>query len=118
MKNVDIDAHDVCERDGHAGEPCYRCGEGMDFPFKPSDCDHKCDAISFVDVNHFADGRGMADIRIRCGDCGNPFRFKGFRCGVSLEEPTVSVGATELRVPMQAATADNHPLGTSPKRRD
>lgn len=112
MRNVDIDAHDVCERVGHAGELCYRCGEGLDFRFKPSECDHQCEVISFVDVHHFdSDAPSMADMRVHCGNCGVPFRFKGLPCGIGFDKPMVSLGATELRVPMEAATAENHPLG-------
>lgn len=42
----------------------------------------------------------MADIKIRCSDCGKDFYFVGVETGVSSEEPRVSVDGTELRTPI------------------
>lgn len=42
-----------------------------------------------------------ADIRIKCAECGLPFRFIGLDCGDSQHEPKVSVDATELRAPIE-----------------
>lgn len=57
----------------------------------------KCDHEEFeakVDVNRLTDsGRFMADIRIKCKQCGEPFRFLGLPCGVA-----VSADGTEARI--------------------
>lgn len=44
-----------------------------------------------------------ADIRVKCADCGLPFRFSGVLPGSHPVEPRVSVDATELRAPIEPA---------------
>lgn len=44
-----------------------------------------------------------ADVRIKCAECGLPFRFIGIECGSSPFAPKVSVDATELRAPIEPA---------------
>lgn len=61
-------------------------------------CDHK-NHIAEVDVNHIADiNRWQADVRIRCAECGLPFRFIGLPAGLDLNGAAVSVDATEARL--------------------
>lgn len=48
-----------------------------------------------------------ADVRIRCAQCGMPFRFLGLKPGASPTQPMVSVDATEARLPI--APADSTP---------
>jgi hypothetical protein len=71
-------------------------------------CDHpnfKCDANIF----RLTDGEGgpvtgyTADIRIKCSECGLPFRFRGLPAGSHFAEPTVSADALELRAPLEPA---------------
>lgn len=42
----------------------------------------------------------VAEIKIRCTQCGLPFRFIGAPTGYSFKHPTVDVPATELRAPI------------------
>ncbi len=44
--------------------------------------------------------RFTTDLRVKCSDCGMPFRFLGSRFGVDPKEPTLSVDSLELRIPM------------------
>lgn len=54
-----------------------------------------------VTVNRLQDtGRFMADVRIECAGCKEPFHFKGLAMGYSPTEPMVSVDGLELRVPI------------------
>lgn len=47
-----------------------------------------------------------ADIRVRCGDCEEPFRWIGVPAGLSPARPMVSVDETELRAPLRPASSD------------
>jgi hypothetical protein len=59
-----------------------------------------------VTVNRLQEGEGgpaenyMADVRIRCAECGVSFRFIGLPAGLDLRSPTVSVDATEGHFPI------------------
>ena len=44
-----------------------------------------------------------AEIKIRCAQCGLPFRFKGLIAGFSQGAPTVSMHGDELRIPLEPA---------------
>lgn len=48
----------------------------------------------------------IADIKVSCTQCGEPFRWSGLRAGVSFAEPRVSVDETELHAPLRPASAD------------
>jgi hypothetical protein len=48
----------------------------------------------------------IADIRIECADCHEPFRWSGLRAGVSFAKPRVSVDERELHAPLRPASAD------------
>ena len=59
---------------------------------------------AFVNVNRlFASGRFSADVRINCAECGEPFRFLGFPCGVDLNGAAVSADGTEARLAIGTA---------------
>ena len=61
-------------------------------------CEHK-DFEANVVVNRLEDsGRFMADVTIRCKDCGTPFQFVGLPVGLNLDGATVSLDATEARL--------------------
>lgn len=69
-------------------------------------CAHK-DFEASVAVYRLLDtGRFSADVRIRCKECGQPFRFIGVRAGLSPYEPRASVDATELRAPIAPGPAE------------
>lgn len=42
--------------------------------------------------------RYMADVRVKCNDCGLPFRFIGLPAGLDLNGASVSIDATEARL--------------------
>jgi len=43
----------------------------------------------------------MAEVRVKCVDCGQPFRFKCSRIGVDPKEPMASADGQELRCPIE-----------------
>lgn len=43
----------------------------------------------------------IAEIRVNCKDCGEPFHFVGVPVGLSWEHPAVSPDSLELRAPLQ-----------------
>ena len=61
-------------------------------------CKHSvfdCDVM----VNRLEDvGLFNADVRIKCAECGMPFRFIGLPAGVDLNGAAVSVDGTEARL--------------------
>jgi hypothetical protein len=66
-----------------------------------------------VEVNRIADDPTrpptayMADIRVSCKQCGEPFRWTGCRAGAHFQgPPMVSADETELRAPLRPASAD------------
>jgi hypothetical protein len=61
-------------------------------------CEHPNFAAT-VTVNRLEDsGRFVADVSVRCEDCGTPFRFIGLPTGLDLDGASVSVGGTEARL--------------------
>ena len=69
----------------------------------------KCDHMNFaanVAVNRIQEGEGgpvtkyMADVTVKCADCGTPFRFIGLPAGIDFKSPMVSVNGEELRAPI------------------
>ena len=42
-----------------------------------------------------------ADVKVRCVQCGEPFRFLGLDAGLNFERPTVSVDGLELNAPIE-----------------
>lgn len=79
-----------------------------------ADPDRACPHLHFaaeVDVNRVAEeGRQptayVADVRLSCADCGEPFRWTGVEAGLSFAKPMVSVDETELHAPLRPASAD------------
>ena len=66
---------------------------------------NSCEHLNFaaeVNVNRIVDkGRFSADVRIRCAECGMPFRFIGASAGYSPDRPTVNVDGTTLCAPIE-----------------
>lgn len=61
-------------------------------------CEHK-DFAAEVDVHRLEDsGRFQADVRIKCTECGLPFRFIGLPAGLDLNGAAVSPDGTEARL--------------------
>ena len=70
-------------------------------------CEHE-HFLSEANVTRLTDRSGVVtgytvDIRIKCEDCGLPFRFLGLGAGSHYAEPRVSVDALELRAPLEPA---------------
>lgn len=61
-------------------------------------CPHNDFSLSAVVTRIEEKGRFQADIRIRCTDCGLPFRFIGLPAGLDLNGAATSVDATEARL--------------------
>jgi hypothetical protein len=60
-------------------------------------CKH-ADFCADVTVNRLEDtGRFQADVRIKCAQCGLPFRFIGLPAGIDLNGAAVSVDGSEGR---------------------
>jgi hypothetical protein len=54
------------------------------------------------DVNRFEDtGLFSVDVRIRCVECNEPFRFIGLPAGILQKNPTVSIDGLELHAPIE-----------------
>lgn len=76
---------------------CEHCDQHVTAAQVVERCDHN-NFESFVAVNRLEDsGRFQMDIRVRCRDCGMPFRFLGVPCGLDLNSARVSFDGTELR---------------------
>ena len=56
-------------------------------------------------------GNIMADIRIECADCKQPFRFMGTRIGMSFREPMANPTREELRAPIEPSDGS---IGNTP----
>lgn len=64
-----------------------------------------CEHLNFdaeVDVNRLNDvGAFMADIRIKCHDCGHPFQFPKLGSGIRSDRASTSIDGQELHVPIK-----------------
>lgn len=61
-----------------------------------------------VQVNRIEDkGRFMAEVRIKCTDCGTPMQFMGLKPGFDLNGATVSLDGLEANIGI-------HPQGQQP----
>lgn len=76
-----------------------------------------------VDVNRLEDsGRFCADIRIKCRQCSEPFRFLGLPAGLDLNGASVSVDGTEAHLAIGTAETvaniidGNCPVGFTVRR--
>lgn len=47
----------------------------------------------------------MADIRVQCVDCSEPFRWRCAQHGVDFHGPSVSADGMELRAPLRPASS-------------
>lgn len=75
-----------------------------------SDCQHM-NFRAAVRVNRVEDiGKFTADVNIECSDCGLPFEFLGMVPGANYSAPTVSIDATEARLPIAPRGSHPNPL--------
>lgn len=55
-------------------------------------------------------GRFVAEVRIRCLECGKPFQFVGLNSGFNYDGPTVSLDGLEANLPICPEGAQPTPL--------
>jgi hypothetical protein len=93
----------------------------MGWHMDPKYCPHESFDAK-VDVYHLTDtGRFSADVRIKCRQCGTPFRFIGLPCGLDLNGAAVNPDATEARLAIAPKgevipMVDGAPMGFSVRR--
>lgn len=83
--------------------PCWKCGSRTVAPDRPlaRDCAHE-EFAATVAVGRILDvGKFVADIRISCAHCGEPFRFVGVPAGLRFDGPAVSIDGLELHAPIE-----------------
>lgn len=73
-------------------------------------CPHKDFAVD-VEVNRLTTEGGpveafSADVRIRCADCDEPFRFIGVPAGVLPGRPACSIDEAVVHLPIRPASSD------------
>jgi hypothetical protein len=67
----------------------------------PKDCVHD-NFHADVRVARIEDvGKFVAEIRVTCVTCGEPFRFVGVPAGLSYAQPMVSIDGLELNAPIE-----------------
>jgi hypothetical protein len=80
-----------------------------------ADPDRACEHLEFtatVAVNRLTDEDDgpvtayMADIRVSCLHCDEPFRWIGVPAGAMPDRPACSIDEAELRAPLRPASAD------------
>lgn len=85
----------------------------------PVDPDRACphaDFLAEVKVNRLSEVEDgpitgyHADVKIICSECGEPFKWKGLRAGISPAQPRVSFDGLELRAPIWPASDDRSGL--------
>lgn len=70
-------------------------------------CTHRKAHVVGARISNLEDSqRFMADIQIKCADCGMPFRFLGLPAGCSTMEPMCSIAGEEARIPIEPLDMD------------
>lgn len=73
-------------------------------------CDHK-DFHAHVGVARMEDtGQFMAEITVKCSECGEPFQFLGLEPGIDTQGARVSIDGLEARIAICPAGARPSPL--------
>lgn len=71
-----------------------------------SKCEHK-DFEAKVNVIRLEDsGAFMAEVKVKCRECGTPFQFIGIPMGLSFTKPMVEVMSAEARLPIKPMDKD------------
>ena len=58
----------------------------------PHQCTHESFRVDAKIARVLDVGKFVAEIQIRCQDCGEPFRFVGVPAGLSYAQPSCSIG--------------------------
>lgn len=67
----------------------------------PKDCPHE-NFYATVNVARMLDtGKFIADIKIHCVECEEPFRFLGVPAGIAWDHPACSIDGLELHAPIE-----------------
>lgn len=68
---------------------------------EPKDCRHE-EFYTAVKVARILDvGKFVAEISIKCVECGEPFRFVGVPAGLAYDRPHCSIDGLELHAPIE-----------------
>lgn len=67
----------------------------------PSDCPHEQFHADVKVARLLDSGKFMAEVRICCVECSEPFRFIGIPAGISFDYPAVSIDGLELNAPIE-----------------
>jgi hypothetical protein len=73
-------------------------------------CEHHAFSSSVRIARLEDSGRFMAEVRIRCADCGLPFEFLGLQAGLNLDGATVSIDGQEANLAISPKGAKPNPL--------
>ena len=68
---------------------------------EPKDCAHENFKADVKVARLLDSGKFMAEIRVVCLDCDEPFRFVGVQAGLRFDGPAVSIDGLELRAPIE-----------------
>jgi hypothetical protein len=75
------------------------------------DCAHIKTHTTMTELNHFTDSGGyMVEISLKCGECGQPFRFLGLPLGLNMNGATMSMDGLTARIAILPANRSFHPL--------
>jgi hypothetical protein len=80
---------------------------------KPAECTHPGHAVACAIARLEDSGKFMAEIRIVCVECREPFRFVGVPAGLRFDGPAVSVDGLELRAPIEPEIEKSLQAGAS-----
>jgi len=75
-----------------------------------SDCEHKSFHATVI-VARLEDAKQfLADVRVKCADCGTQFQFLGLEPGIDTQGAHVSVDGLEARIAIAPAGSRPSPL--------
>lgn len=64
-------------------------------------CEHNNHRVDAKIAKLTDSGATIAEIRITCAECGEPYRFVGIDAGLSFDGPRVSIDGLELNAPIE-----------------
>lgn len=74
-------------------------------------CTHNVAHTVDVKINYMEDtGQFMADVSIRCAQCGQPFRFLGLPLGLNMGGATMDIDGLQARLAVAPADRTMHPM--------
>lgn len=74
-------------------------------------CLHNKNTSANVRIDYLEDtGRYMCEVKLKCVDCGQPFRFMGLPLGLNMNGAAMGVDGLEARLAIMPADRIPHPL--------